>query len=114
MSMDTAKLNRLRTLDAAAKNLRAELQISRSGEVTFQAGYIDDEVLIVEADGYGGATLSIVEGNYPVDYFTKKFRRFDTEKEAGDAAERLDPNNDEAEEIDEDEIFDSQPAHGLL
>jgi hypothetical protein len=59
--------------------------------VTFLAhpDVADDSLLIVEADGFGGATTSIVEGNYPVDYITKFEKAFPTEREAEAAAERV-------------------------
>lgn len=51
--------------------------------------YGEDEVLIVEADGLGGATLRVVESNYPVDYFTREERAFSTETEAVKSAATL-------------------------
>jgi hypothetical protein len=61
------------------------------GEVIFQASYCisPDEDVVVEADGLGGATLVIVEGNYPIDYLLKLQRGFDSEEEACEAADQM-------------------------
>ncbi|MGO8700694.1 MAG: hypothetical protein ACLQVY_23640 [Limisphaerales bacterium] len=45
--------------------------------------------MVVEADGFGGATTRIVEGNYPVDYTTKFEISYPTESEAETAAEEF-------------------------
>jgi hypothetical protein len=44
---------------------------------------------VVEADGFGGATTRVVEGNYSVDYAIKFEQFFPTEGEAEAAAEVL-------------------------
>ena len=49
----------------------------------------DDDVAVVEADGVGGAILRVVEGNYPVDYYTREEKEFPTEAGAVRAAEAL-------------------------
>jgi hypothetical protein len=43
----------------------------------------------VEAEGFGGATTSVVAGNHPADYVTKFERFFPSEIEAESAAEEL-------------------------
>jgi hypothetical protein len=85
------KMNALRTLQSHVDSLRKEMGISNPGQVTFMASCdnIDDEVVVVEADGFGGATLSLVEGNYPIDYITKFERSFRTERLAEIAAEKI-------------------------
>ncbi len=87
----SARLAELRILQKRADALRKELGISRPGEVIFLASYdgIDDDVVIVEADGFGGAKTRIVEGNYPVDYVTKFERSFPSEHQAEAAAEKV-------------------------
>jgi hypothetical protein len=50
---------------------------------------VDDEEVVVEADGFGGATLSVVEGNYPIDFLCLRETRFRTERAAIQAAEGL-------------------------
>src|SRR6267378_339141 len=91
-SMNTnEKLAKLRNLQSRADVIRRELGISPPGTVTFLASRFpgsDDEV-VVQADGFGGATTSIVEGNYPVDCVTKFERSFPSEKEAQAAAEEI-------------------------
>ena len=85
------KLAELRNLQSRADALRKELRISRPGDVTFLATRdgMDDEIVVVEADGFGGATMSIVIGNYPVDYTIKFEEPFPTERAAEDAAEEM-------------------------
>lgn len=73
-------------LDQQAKNLRDELGYSQPGEVIWQARLDFDELLIVVADGYGRASLLRVSGNYPVEYFLKDRKDFDTEQAAGVSA----------------------------
>ena len=86
-----AKLTELRSLERRADSLREELGISPPGKVTFFAPLdaAGDDMVIVEADGFGGATTSVVEGNYPVDYLIKFERSFPNEEEAEAAAEEV-------------------------
>jgi hypothetical protein len=78
-------------LQTQLDDLRERLGISARGEVLFRAdlSYGDDEVVLVEADGFGGGVLRIVEGNYPVDYLIREERNFPTDEEAIEAAETL-------------------------
>ncbi len=87
----SAKLAELRNLQNRADTLRKELGTSRPGEVTFLASCngMGDDIVVVEADGLGGATTSVVVGNYPVDYLTKFERSFPSEREAEAAAEEI-------------------------
>jgi len=84
--MDRQSISRLQSqLD----EVRQRLNVSAPGHVLYRAdvSYGDDEVAYVEADGLGGAVLRVVEGNYPVDYFTREEKKFSTEAEAVRAAE---------------------------
>ncbi len=47
----------------------------------------EDRILLVEADGFGGAVMQVIEGNYPIDYLIHDERKFSTESEAMAAAE---------------------------
>lgn len=78
-------------LQTQLDELRQALKVSDRGKLLFRAelSYGDDEVLLVEADGFGGGILRIVEGNYPVDYLTREERAFPTEEEAEEAAATL-------------------------
>jgi hypothetical protein len=84
----TEKLAQLKYLQAQADAVRQELGISQPGKVTFLAscGTLADDAVVVEADGFGGARASIVEGHYPIDYVTKFERSFQSEAEAEAAA----------------------------
>ncbi len=83
------RLIELRNLQSKADAIRRELGISPPGTVTFltpgAAG--SEDALIVQADGFGGATMSLIEGNYPLDYVTKFEKAFPTEEDAESAAE---------------------------
>jgi len=87
----TEKLAELRNLQARADAIRAELDFSPPGKVTFWAPLklSPDDTVVVEADGLGGAATSVVEGNYPIDYLTKFEKYFPSEKDAEAAAEEL-------------------------
>lgn len=69
--------------------LRKRLGVSDRGQILhrFDASHCDEEIILVEADGYGGAVLRVVEGNYPMDFYTREEQAFPTEVEALRAAE---------------------------
>jgi hypothetical protein len=50
---------------------------------------LSNDVVVVEADGFGGATTRVVEGNFPVDYCAKCEKSFETEREAEQAAQQI-------------------------
>src|SRR5574341_973227 len=85
------KLAELRSLQVKVDAIRDELGITSPGVVTFSAhrDIADDEMVIVEADGFGGATTSVVVGNYPVDFYTKFEKFFPSEEVAETVAERV-------------------------
>jgi|SRR2546429_4364374 len=82
---------RISRLQKQLDEVRQRLNVSAPDVVLYRAdvSYGDDEVVYVEADGLGGAVLRVVEGNYPVDYFTREEKKFATEAEAVRAAEAL-------------------------
>lgn len=84
-----AKLAELKSVQKRADTLRKELGISAPGEVIFLAlcDGAGDDMVVVEADGFGRATTSVVLGNYPVDYNIKFERSFPSEQDAVAAAE---------------------------
>ena len=65
--------------------------ISSPGAILFSAELyaVGDDLVVVEADGFGRATTSVVVGNYPTDYFTKSEKVFGSEGEALAAAEEI-------------------------
>ena len=85
------QLKRLHQLEKKVAVLRQKLGISARGEMLFQAprSIWSATDVVVEADGDGGATLRLVEGNYPADYITHKEQHFQTEDDACEAAEQL-------------------------
>ena len=84
-------LARLKQLESESAMIRQRLRISIPNTVIFRASVdpIEGEDVVVEADGFGGATLSIVEGNYPIDFLSLRETRFATESAAIQAAEGL-------------------------
>jgi len=79
---------RLRRLDDEAQNIRKGLGLSQPGEVIWQADIEFRELLVVVADGYGGASQLHVAGNYPVDYLLHEKVDFCSEEAACAAAEK--------------------------
>jgi hypothetical protein len=85
------KIAQLRETQAKADAIREELGFRMRDEIIFSAAlnaYSNDVVMVV-ANGLGGATTSVVEGNYPVDYVVKHEKFFPTEEEAASIAESL-------------------------
>ena len=75
-------------LQSQLDELRERLEIGERGELLFREhlNSVDDDLVVVEADGLGGAILRVVQGNYPVDHITREERIFSTESEAEEAA----------------------------
>ena len=88
---DEERLIRLKRLHAESEGIRRRLRISSPNSIVFRAPInpFDDEEVVVKADGFGGAKLSVVEGNYPIDFLSLRETTFATERAAIDAAERL-------------------------
>lgn len=81
---------KLKALQAEIDAMRRKLGVGLRDEVLYLAALdVDDEMVIVEADGFGGATTKVVEGNYPIDFFTHYEKSFATESAALEAAESL-------------------------
>lgn len=91
MSTRTKRLADLRKLQTRADAIRKELAISPAGAVLYQSWMngADDEMVIVEADGFGHATMRVVEGNYPLDYLAISEKMFQSEQDAQDAADAI-------------------------
>ena len=87
----TEKLAEIRSLQARADVIRKELGLNPPGKITYLAplDVTSNDTVVVEADGFGGATTSVVEGNYPVDYLIKFETFFPTESQAEWAADEL-------------------------
>ena len=85
------KLAELESLQAKGEAIRLELGISAPGQITFLAPYgaAGCEAVVVTANGFGGATASVIDGNYPVDYVTKFAKSFPSEQQAAEAATQV-------------------------
>ncbi|HVM62268.1 MAG TPA: hypothetical protein VMV72_15520 [Verrucomicrobiae bacterium] len=96
-----AEIGRLRELQAEVDALRKKLGLSAPGEMVYcePLTSCDAEEVVVEADGFGGATVSVVEGNFPMDYLTHKTKKFETEDAAVRAAESISEGETEPEAV---------------
>ena len=83
--------SRLMELQKELDDLRGRLGVSDRGAVIYQRDLdvFGAESVVVEADGFGGAVLKRVSGNYPSDYLTNVEQSFSSEAEAAAAAERM-------------------------
>jgi hypothetical protein len=81
----------LEELQRTSDGIRRQLGIHARNEVISQYDVYatSDEKVIVTADGFGGATVLRVEGNYPVDYLMKNRRKFPHEEAACIFADKL-------------------------
>ncbi len=74
------KRSKLRRLTKETDLLRRELDVSAPNRLLYRKrrSVLERPVVLVEADGIRGAWTSMVEGNYPFDYFVlyeKHFRQ---------------------------------------
>ncbi|MFN2499767.1 MAG: hypothetical protein ABR557_11840 [Pyrinomonadaceae bacterium] len=90
----------LRRLQGQIDELRSQLRFSGRGEVIYLASRnADNEIVIVEADGFGGAVTKVVEGNYPLDFFIRHEKSFSNESTAIEAAQIVVEGTMDAAEI---------------
>jgi hypothetical protein len=87
--MNNQSLQKLQQLQSEIDSIRKLLGVNSPGAILYQSRNSDDSLIVVEADGFGGATTFVVEGNYPLDYVTQLERFFQSEQEAEDLAEKL-------------------------
>lgn len=82
--MNNPLINQLKDHEAKSDKLRKLLGISGPGELIYwhDLSVVDEEMVVVVADGQGGAALSVVRGRYPFDYETLESESFDSETEA--------------------------------
>lgn len=85
------KILALRRLQKRIDTIREELGIGAPGEVLYMAELdpMSDRTVVVEGDGFGGATTMVVEGDYPLDYLTHAEKAFASEKRATDVADEI-------------------------
>lgn len=87
IDIDAMNQEQLKAIDEKARMLRKELGFSDPGQVLFVADIDFNDRIVVEADGYGGASILQVQGNWPVEFFKLREKRFSTEREAEEAAD---------------------------
>jgi hypothetical protein len=86
-----ANINKSDKSTEQVSDQRKKLKASPVGTLLYRAprdAWSDNEI-VVEADGSGGASLLIVEGNYPLDYLVHKEQAFSSEEDACDAADDM-------------------------
>ena len=94
-------ITKLRQLQTQIDGIRKQLRVGAPGAVLYEAPVcaLSDETVVVEADGFGGATAMVVEGNYPIDYAPLYERTFKTESAACNAAKRIVEKQVPADEV---------------
>ena len=82
----------LRCIQQTCDQIRRQIGIRAPGEIIARYDVFEDldSSIIVVADGFGGASVQEVEGNYPVDFLVKNEREFRTEELACAFAQELD------------------------
>ena len=87
-SLSVAQLDAISDLQQRLDDLRKQIGVADRGSILFRAeiSFGDDECIIVEADGFGGAVLRIVDGVYPTDFVTRQELEYATEWDAVIAA----------------------------
>ena len=82
-------LEQLHQLQAEVDTIRRDLGFSAPGTILFSSLLytLENDVVLVEADGFGGATTCILSGHYPLDYIIKSQKHFTSEDEAISSAE---------------------------
>lgn len=90
-SLTQAQLEAITSLQENLDSLRRQLGVADRGVILYRSepSYADDEFIVVEADGFGGATMRRGEGNYPTDFLTFQELEFATEFDAVRAAKNL-------------------------
>ena len=80
---------RLIRLSREATDLRQKLRFSEPNKLLYRSftSAPESRLVVVEADGCGGAWTSMVEGRFPLDYLVLYERHFETETEAIRTAE---------------------------
>ena len=91
VSLSQAQLEAITSVQEKLDSLRRQLGVADRGVILYrsEASYADAEFIVVEADGFGGATMRRGVGNYPTDFLTLQELEFATEFDAVRAAEKL-------------------------
>jgi len=94
-------LSKLQRLQAEIDATRKKLSINAPNAVLYleSADGCDDKMVVVEADGFGGATTSVVEGHFPLEFVVHHAKCFCTEQAALAAAEEIVERDAEQEAV---------------
>ena len=87
-SLTQAQLEAITSLQEPLDSLRRQLGVADRGVILYRSevSCADAEFIVVEADGFGGATLRRGDGNYPTDFLTLQELEYATEFDAVKAA----------------------------
>jgi hypothetical protein len=90
-SLKQAQLEAIASLQEKLDSLRRRLGVADRGVILYRSevSYADAEFIVVEANGFGGATMRRAEGDYPTDFMTLEELEFAIEFDAVRAAENL-------------------------
>jgi len=105
----------IKYLQERINGLRAEYSISALDTVLWKEDLnsVDDRLLVVEADGVGGALCSQVRGNYPVDYLVEHHKVFIREVDATSFVATInDPAFGDGCFVLAEELWDKEPSQG--
>jgi hypothetical protein len=85
----SAQLETVTALQSKLDTLRKSIGVADRGSVLYRSevSYGEEECIVVEADGLGGAVLRRVTGRYPTDCLSLEEHEYATEFEAVKAAE---------------------------
>lgn len=94
-SFNASVLETIASLQAAIDKLRREHSIHDRGALIYKAflSAVDDESVVVEADGVGGGKLMVVEGDYPFSFTVIDERSFAIAADAVSEADAMVASN---------------------
>jgi hypothetical protein len=93
-SVNLVQIEAITDLQEKLDFLRRRFGVADRGVILYRSevSYADAEFIVVEADGFGGATMRRGDGNYPTDFLTLQELEFATELDAVRGAENLHRN----------------------
>lgn len=91
MNRKQKQIKELRRLQRQVDEIRRDLGLNGPGTIVYSSPLcaLEDEVVLVESDGFGGATTCVIDGNYPIDYNIEFEKHLPCEEKAIEMAERL-------------------------
>lgn len=100
------QIKRLAALRGEISSIEKEFGITPKDQEVVNDEMMDDERIVVVADGLGGADLHHVAGHWPIDYHSKHERHYDKEEDACSDAARIGASYQGETPEDKDEAED--------